>query len=129
MCEHLDECVRLMLHLHSDAFAVRGSSGKYEAPDILQFISGLEQRLTELNRKQCCPPPFMHRSRALQPDKSLEGMRRPGPDARCPPLLEGLAICPLAPAHQSGTGSRSGERTRRRRGWGTLANRCGQIVD
>lgn len=42
-----------------------------------------------------------------------------------PPLLEGLAICPLAPAHQSGTGS--GERGGRSRG--TLANRCGQIVD
>lgn len=43
--------------------------------------------------------------------KSLEGMRGSGPDARCPPLLEGLAICPLAPAHQSGTGGwREGNR-------------------
>lgn len=58
--KHLQRAPGRMLHVHCDAFVVRGRSGKYEAPDILQFITGVEvnraQQETVLSLKVEAPP-------------------------------------------------------------------------
>lgn len=104
----------------------------------LNLIYEFYSCLIKLNRKQCSSRPiqcvfsvFIERLGRLKPPRSSSSLTKAWRECAgwarrsVPPLLEGLAICPLAPAHQSGTGSgEKGDGSR-----GTLANRCGQIVD